>query len=96
MDNIFLQDPKYKFYDSPERELTRVSDLVEKYKKYKNKPKKNIVDKFFFHVLNELSVPRTKIGVKSFMYSTLGCDNPKDYMNLYAGILYVCLKHKNV
>ena len=52
MDNIFLQDPKYKFYDSPERELTRVSDLVEKYKKYKNKPKKNIVDKFFFHVLN--------------------------------------------
>ena len=96
MDNIFLQDPKYKFYDSPERELTRVSDLVEKYKKYKSKPKKNIVDKFFFHVLNELNVPRTKIAVKSFMYSTLGCDNPKDYMNLYAGILYVCLKHKNV
>ena len=95
MDNIFLQDPKYKFYDSPERELTRVSDLVEKYKKYKNKPNKNIVDKFFFHVLNELNVPRTKIGVKSFMNSTLGCSNPKDYMNLYAGILYVCLKHKN-
>ena len=37
MDNIFLQDPKYKFYDSPERELTLVSDLVEKYKKCNNK-----------------------------------------------------------
>ena len=61
MDNIFLQDPKYKFYDSPERELTRVSDLVEKYKKYKNKPKKNIVDKFFFFFFYDFNVPRTKI-----------------------------------
>ena len=95
MDNIFLQDKKFRFYDSPEKELVDLDNFILKYESIKNKENKNFIDKLKLLWLENISIPKKKILTKSFMLSILGLSNPKDYMNLYAGIFYVCLKHKN-